>query len=430
MRFWDGDDQGVQVTWYWCAPGAQPAPYNLFASGNWSSDPIWPWLGVGEIKGAPRTWYNGANPWGWDGSHFCGSKEAWEAGLDSQPGPQEWVWCCTTWPSNPRLCFLRTPATENPVVAPSYAEPLPELPLFGRPWQSEACLCVLPSSALPALPASSGYGVSAPTELPAVRASVCLCFAPSSALPALPARSGYGVSAPTELPAVRASVCLCFAPASKIQALVPSAYGYGSGPSSESVTARVCLCFAPSATVALQPASYPYGSYPTKPAGVTSSVCLCVDPRSTIGTLAPSLYASGGSYGGAATGVFTPCCPGKAFPLRLYLQFDGGSPGEPCACLNGRFPLDWSPDGWISGQINPCGVDPLRITLSCSNDPALCGPPKPWLLVVTDVATGQTQSVCGSFDCASLVGSFNFGPVLIGQCSNVDFTPVLVTITP
>jgi hypothetical protein len=430
MRFVQNDDRGVNVTWYWCEPGALPGPYTIFASGNWSSDPIWPWLGPGEIKGAPRPWYNGANPWGFKGDHRCGTDEQFAEGLPSWPAPTEWKWCCQAYSSNPCLCFRLKPAEETPVVAPSYATAVEAIE-FPRLIVSNPCLCWLPASSSPRLLAArSGYGSLPELRAPAIVSNPCLCWQPASVIFATPPRA-YGYrSAPTSAAPHVSDPCLCWEPASVIFATPPRAYGYRSAPTSAAPhVSNPCLCWEPAATVTLRAIAYPYGSYATAPVAYTSNPCLCWEPGASVGLLPPSPYASGGSYG-APGGVLTTCCPGRLIPFNLVMDINGGASGQQCACLNGSYPISWGPVGWRTAVINPCGGGPLLFTLDCSNDPALCGPPKPWILTATDLATGLTQSVCGSFDCSSLVGTFNWGPVMIGQCQNIDFTPIIISIRP
>ena len=125
--------------------GAQPGPYTVLASGNWSSWPGWPWDGPGEVKGAPRKWYNGANVWGFQGDHVCGTPQQFMAGLDRWPKPEEWVWCCAAWYSTPCVCLFPKPAPAVYVPAVSYA--LPEGAPIAPAWRSLVTLGLHPGGA-------------------------------------------------------------------------------------------------------------------------------------------------------------------------------------------------------------------------------------------------------------------------------------------
>jgi hypothetical protein len=69
MRFFRDDPTECDVIWYWCPPDAKPFPGpTVFNSANWDSQ-----KGIdgdlGEVRGAPRPWRSGQQPWV-DGGFF------------------------------------------------------------------------------------------------------------------------------------------------------------------------------------------------------------------------------------------------------------------------------------------------------------------------------------------------------------------------
>lgn len=108
MSFFNDDPTPCDVTWFFCQEGAPPFPYyHRFASANWNSDKD-PYLGLGEVYGAPRIYSKLPIPVELDGNHFCGPLEVYTDGqpiadphLCTDPNgvsscclvPREW-WCC------------------------------------------------------------------------------------------------------------------------------------------------------------------------------------------------------------------------------------------------------------------------------------------------------------------------------------------------
>jgi hypothetical protein len=386
MRLVQGSNDSVEVVWYWAPADAKPGPYTRLASGNWSSDPVWPWLGVGEVQGAPRTYYNGKNVWGFKGDHRCGTDTQFAEGLTAWP--TSWKWCCCPYVSAPRIGLMDPPAGahEQFLEAPYYAAPVePIAPTF--PHTSAVSLGFLPGlGSAPAGPGSSAL----PTVAPAWavhRSHAYLDLSPASRSFLLgPGIGGYGagssVAGPAALHGGAAHVsvaCLCFDPDYE-QPLPRSTYSgqgsshgrsdYGSSPATGffSFTSRVCLCFTPMSSATLHydlgssvPAGY---SVPTVVQNV-SRVCVCFQPA------AGELFNANTSYSGPQT-VLTPCCT-RPLPRVLYLDVVGSpsqiGPFNPCTCLTSLIVLTYDDPllGWY-GQANLCGQS-VRFTLGCIPSP-------------------------------------------------------------
>jgi hypothetical protein len=386
MRLVQGSDRSVEVTWYWSPPHAKPAPYTRLASGNWASDPVWPWLGVGEVKDSPRTYYNGKNVWGFKGDHHCGTDKQFAEGLTTWP--TGWKWCCCPWVSSPRLGLMDPPAGahEQFIAAPYYAAPAqPIAPTV--PHTSAVSIGFLPGrGAAPIRPGSSG-GPAAPRTWAIHRSSATLDLSPASRSFLLPpGPGGYGAgSSVTGGPgriegAAHVSVaCLCVDPDWEQPPPPTSLSGYGSSRGSShfgsspattifSFTSRACVCFSPrsSATLHLDlGSSVSYGSYATTSVSNVSKVCLCFQPA------AGELFNANTSYSGPQT-VLTPCCT-RPLPRVLYLDVVGApsqiGPFNPCTCLTSLIVLTYDDSllGWY-GHANMCGQT-VRFTLGCIPSP-------------------------------------------------------------
>jgi hypothetical protein len=113
MRLVEGSEKSVEVQWFFTEPGALPGPYTRLASGNWSSWEGWPWVGVGEVKGAPRKYTKGENPYGLDGKKRCITDHQAIHGLPAWPTPGEWHWCCTPYVSDCRIGIQDPPRSVN-----------------------------------------------------------------------------------------------------------------------------------------------------------------------------------------------------------------------------------------------------------------------------------------------------------------------------
>ena len=97
------------------------------ASGNWSSHEVWPWLGVGEVRGAPRRWVNGENPYGLTGQLRCGTADELTYGLTAWPTPGTWHWCCTPYVSNPIIGVQDPPHGSLPGPFAGESPPAPSI---------------------------------------------------------------------------------------------------------------------------------------------------------------------------------------------------------------------------------------------------------------------------------------------------------------
>jgi len=386
----DGDPRSVEVQWYFCADQAQPAPYTIFASGNWNELPEMPWVGPGEVKGAPREWVNGANLWGTVGDHVCGTAEQFAKGLDHWPTPAEWVWCCSPYFSQPSLCFFpppKPPPKSQPCIClqpAHFAVPLPHAyggfvgelePLPGwvsRPCiclepgmtarparhvspavrpivlQSAPCVCLLPGARVELKPGASAKlaGYSAPTRFP-VTSSPCVCLMPAVRAAFVAGLSGAGsssaptMSAPSSPAVVFSRPCVCLT-ASVSAKLVPGASGssarVGSAPSSPAVVfSRPCVCLVPKTGESFRPvvvsSSIPSGSAPSSPPALVSKPCVCLSPGASVGFKRPPGYGSSIPGSGAVSAgpyVSVPCVclsPGMQEKFVAALYSGGSSSG-------------------------------------------------------------------------------------------------------
>lgn len=321
MRLVDGDDTAADVRWYWSPPGCKPGPYTIFASGNWSSDPIWPWLGPGEVKGAPRPWNDGAPPYKVDGLHREGTDEEFAKGLAAWPVPADWTWGCAPWQTFAELCLCPSSFTLLPIGASSsIGHPEQPIPVHRS---SMACVCwtagVLHAPTIG--PTLSGYGSS-------------------SIL-------GSGRGGP-----IRSSstACLCFTAGAVFTFVAPTHSGYGSSS---------------------------YRSHP--PFAFGSTACVCFSASGIPGAVIIHPYGYS-SYNQGPSTVQTPCCS-RPLPRRLYLDITGidGLPPPGCSCLSGQVAITWD-DGfgtWRGGK-SCCGApQPVLFALNCE---PLTGK---WILTLT-----------------------------------------------
>jgi hypothetical protein len=297
MRLVEGDDRDVEVTWYWAPEGAELGPYTVLASGNWESDRVWPWLGPGEVKGAPRPWYDGANPWGFTGHGRHGTDQQYAHGLDHWPTAAEWVWHCKPWVSEVCLCVL-TPK-RVPVVGYSYThEDMP-------PAIADVCLCVLPGAHTDIAPTVAASGV---LSFPAV-ANVCFCMGPGASVGPIDIAPSRTVSVPEF-----ADVCFCVSPGARFElpppgpSRVSSAYGSGAGPAPPTTVSVVCFCVSPGARFEVPPpgpsrvSSGSRGSAGGLLFPAVADVCFCVSPGARFELPPPgpsrvsSAYGSGSAF--------------------------------------------------------------------------------------------------------------------------------------
>jgi hypothetical protein len=449
MRFVANDHRDVEVTWYWCDVGAQPGPYTVFASGNWSEDKNTPWPGPGEVKGAPRVWYDGKNLWGQSGTHRCGTDEQFRVGLDHYPTDAEWCWCCCPWNSRVRLA-VQPPRAAAVLTPAGYGSSAPAAAgqVAARQRYSLPRLCVSPSSAAVLTP--TGYGSSAPAAdqvvAPARSSLSCLCLSPTSGQP-VPVFTAYGSSAAAGTadgimrgPTRFSLACLCVS--AKTLALLPTTTKpYGSSAPAGSVPAGAapwvsltCLCVRPSTSAELLPTELPYGSsvgprgsaeLPRSPwlslaclclqpaaiaaaiagagsgqtgsaappaAPLVSSACLCLSPRSSTALPPVGPYDSGGgsttssSSGGGGGGVTNQC--GSDLPLTLYATV---TPLTGCSSMVTSYTLRYDPltQIWTSGLVG-CNETGTTITVSLGCVDGV------WSLTGWDAGGGPTPIPCTS----------------------------------
>ena len=112
MRLVQHDPREVEVTWFFAPPNAAIGSYSIFASGNWQDLKEGPWLGPGEVKHRARPWSNGANLWGFNGQHRCGTDQQFAEGLTAWP--TQWTWCCCPYVSLPCVCVQPPVGPELP----------------------------------------------------------------------------------------------------------------------------------------------------------------------------------------------------------------------------------------------------------------------------------------------------------------------------
>lgn len=357
MRLVEGDDRDVEVTWYWAPEGAELGPYTVLASGNWESDRVWPWLGPGEVKGAPRPWYDGANPWGFTGHGRHGTDQQYAHGLDHWPTAAEWVWHCKPWVSEVCLCVL-TPK-RVPVVGYSYThEDMP-------PAIADVCLCVLPGAHTDIAPTVAASGV---LSFPAV-ANVCFCMGPGASVGPIDIAPSRTVSVPEF-----ADVCFCVSPGARFElpppgpSRVSSAYGSGSAFVEEAEPADVCLCFEITATIIDHPpvpSRVSSGSYGTPGLLMAfADVCFCVDPGAIVEFDANPKPSGYGSYPSA--GPLQTCCPSAPAVLVGKLTnktgFAVGLPDSFSMVFGAGLPLV---PGWFFGAGNYCGLGEANLSITC-----------------------------------------------------------------
>lgn len=169
---------------------------------------------------------------------------------------------------------------------------------------------------------------------------------------------------------------------------------------------------------------------------LVSTTCAGASPFIYMTPLGAPCEGTGSASGtGSGTGsneggpISNSCCPGGV-PQEMFLTINGGGAGEECNCLNGTYPMLWNGGQWttsVSSPLTLCGRQVI-VTLDCVDDPLLCGPPTPWILVITDVATGNTTSVCGTMNCSSFIGTFTFPGAIESVCDNIDFTPIVCVV--
>lgn len=147
-------------------------------------------------------------------------------------------------------------------------------------------------------------------------------------------------------------------------------------------------------------------------------------------SLAPSIFADECHCCICQTGTTTPCCPDATVPTILFATVTG------CSCINGTYPLTWSPNG--NGSSTGPGWKVTHITVPCGNTQTLsmslwCDP--------------DTNTWNFSFGCRFTSPFTEFGTFQSLQCSpfqaivNVTQTnnvsspcclnqPLTITITP
>jgi hypothetical protein len=123
MRFYRDSDRTHKVRWFFCDAKAKRLPfYTVFASGNWLQDHRQDWPGVGEVKGAPRTWNNGLNRNQKKGNHACGTADMYARGLSIEDNYVRDPNCCKA--------PLVQEDFNSSVVFDSHFTEIPQTPVF------------------------------------------------------------------------------------------------------------------------------------------------------------------------------------------------------------------------------------------------------------------------------------------------------------
>ena len=354
MRLVKDDPRTVDITWYWCEPGAQPGPYTIFASGNYSEIPDMPWTGPGEVKHAPRAWYDGKNIWGNAGQHVCGTAAQFANGLDHWPTPAEWSWCCCPYVSLPCLCYFPpppSPKSSSPCVCLSprhFAEAVPhaygglpvelaELPL----WISRPCVCLEPSTV------AAGVGVSRPVPIAVLQSAPCVCVSPSSRAQLVAPTSGYLVaagSARAALGVVVSGPCVCVSPSSPALLVAPTS-GYAVAGVSAAIAAEVLV----------------------------SRPCVCVVPGIEETALLGGYYGSSAGSSAAGGGMVpNSCCPIASVVHVLPIPIPTQGASTPFLFDGSRY--------WVSDVLSSAAFPPLnyQLRMSCAGTGA-----QGWLLEIS-----------------------------------------------
>lgn len=84
-RFFRDDSTVAKIKWYRAPEGALCFPtHHKFSKLNWYTAP-WDASGVGEVFGAPETYFSGATPPGVNGQNFFGALEDFQRGATFNP---------------------------------------------------------------------------------------------------------------------------------------------------------------------------------------------------------------------------------------------------------------------------------------------------------------------------------------------------------